>query len=125
MGRRRAAPGTALHRQDPPETELAGKTAACSRAPCFMAPVLATGQFPFISRYFHAHGHIVINFFYAFEAGLKRFVNAGASTAWRLFKRPGLYRFRGANLLPKTSLPDAAEPITSRFFHVRKLAFSR
>src|SRR5215471_12221120 len=43
MGRRRAAPGTALHRQDPPETELAGKTAACSRAPCFMAPVLFYG----------------------------------------------------------------------------------
>src|SRR6516225_10232866 len=51
MGCRRAAPGAASQRQDPPETELAGKTAACSRAPCFMAPVLATAQFPFISRY--------------------------------------------------------------------------
>jgi hypothetical protein len=63
MRRRQAALVRAWHQQDRPETELAGETAACLRAPCSTAPAFNVGAIPFVSRFFHGRERVVINFF--------------------------------------------------------------
>jgi hypothetical protein len=71
----------------------------------FYGPRFGYGAIPVYLTISHARGHVVINFFYPFEAGLKRSVNAGASTAWRLFKRPRFVGPVGQTLCRKRAYP--------------------
>ena len=64
MKRRQPALGRARHQRHLPETELAGQTAACSALPVLWPSVLASEPFLLISRFFHDHERIVINFFH-------------------------------------------------------------
>src|SRR5207248_346133 len=58
--------GHPSHQQDPPVTELAGKTAACSRAAARRSRLLAAG--PFISRSFTLSS-VLSSTFSTFESG--------------------------------------------------------
>jgi hypothetical protein len=114
--RRQAALGPTSHHQDPPATEL---TAACSRAPCSTAPFLNIGQFPFVSRSFHACEAVVINFF--------EFRIEPWCSLMPLFKAGQIQR-PGSDLSCKAYAETEAfggQIHCSRFFHAQRLRFSR
>jgi hypothetical protein len=124
MRRRQAALGRAWHHQDPSETELARKIAACSRAPCSAAPRFSIGAIPPVSRFFHGRERVVINFFH--------FLNRGPAVrkCWQFkaerirLKRLAFCRADGAKLMPKRGTPDEKSLIHD-VFTFNRVNFSR
>jgi hypothetical protein len=125
MRHRQAALGRARHQQDPPEIELARKTAACSRVPCSTAPHFGVGA---ISPSFHDFFTIVSvlsSTFSTFLIGVRRPLNAGNLRAERIrLKRMAFFRADSAKLMLKRQVPDA-KIADSRYFHVQQGQFSR
>ena len=125
MRHRQVALGRARHQQDPPEIELARKTAACSRVPCATTPHSSVGAIPPLFHDFFTIASVLSSTFSTFLIGVRRSVSGGNLRCERIrLKRMAFCRAAGAKLMPKRRVPNA-KLLTHDVFTFLQGQFSR